>query len=197
MIEAGVGSGALTCYLLRAVGPTGRLISYERREDFAAIARTQRGELLRPDRIPAWELRVGDLVETLAADPPGGRPGRSSTCSRRGSASTRPPTVLVPGGVLCAYVATTTQLARTVETIRVHSGFTEPEATEIAGPRLARRRTGRTPPARHGRPHRLPDHRPAAGSRCHRHRSANVAQRPARMARITPDRAASPGRVLR
>ena len=38
--------------------------------------------------------------------------------------------VLVPGGVLCAYVATTTQLARTVETIRVHSGFTEPEATE-------------------------------------------------------------------
>ena len=37
---------------------------------------------------------------------------------------------LVPGGVLCAYVATTTQLARMVETIRVHTGFTEPEATE-------------------------------------------------------------------
>jgi tRNA (adenine57-N1/adenine58-N1)-methyltransferase len=32
--------------------------------------------------------------------------------------------------VLCAYVATTTQLARTVETLRVHGGFTEPEATE-------------------------------------------------------------------
>jgi tRNA (adenine57-N1/adenine58-N1)-methyltransferase len=37
---------------------------------------------------------------------------------------------LVPGGVLCAYVATTTQLARTVETLRVHGGFTEPEANE-------------------------------------------------------------------
>jgi tRNA (adenine57-N1/adenine58-N1)-methyltransferase catalytic subunit len=38
--------------------------------------------------------------------------------------------VLVPGGVFCAYVTTTTQLAQTVESLRVHSGFTEPEATE-------------------------------------------------------------------
>jgi tRNA (adenine57-N1/adenine58-N1)-methyltransferase catalytic subunit len=38
--------------------------------------------------------------------------------------------VLIPGGVFCAYVATTTQLAETVETLRVHGGFTEPEATE-------------------------------------------------------------------
>ena len=38
--------------------------------------------------------------------------------------------VLLPGGVLCAYVATTTQLGRMVETLRVHRGFTEPEATE-------------------------------------------------------------------
>ncbi len=38
--------------------------------------------------------------------------------------------LLVPGGVLCCYVATTTQLARTVETVRVHTGFTEPEASE-------------------------------------------------------------------
>ena len=38
--------------------------------------------------------------------------------------------MLIPGGVLAAYVATTTQLARTVETMRVHGGFTEPQATE-------------------------------------------------------------------
>ena len=38
--------------------------------------------------------------------------------------------VLIPGGVFCAYVTTTTQLAQTVETLRVHTGFTEPEATE-------------------------------------------------------------------
>ncbi len=35
VIEAGVGSGALTCSLLRAVGDPGSVSSYERREDFA------------------------------------------------------------------------------------------------------------------------------------------------------------------
>ncbi|AEK73740.1 tRNA (1-methyladenosine) methyltransferase [Thermococcus sp. 4557] len=38
VIEAGVGSGALTIFLANAVGPNGRVISYERREDFARIA---------------------------------------------------------------------------------------------------------------------------------------------------------------
>ena len=38
VIEAGAGSGALTCWLLRAVGETGTVTSYERRPDFAAIA---------------------------------------------------------------------------------------------------------------------------------------------------------------
>ena len=48
VVEAGAGSGALTCYLLRAVGEHGRVTSYERREDFAAVARAQRRGLLRP-----------------------------------------------------------------------------------------------------------------------------------------------------
>ncbi|WP_297068228.1 tRNA (adenine-N1)-methyltransferase [Thermococcus sp.] len=39
VIEAGVGSGALTIYLANAVGPSGRVVSYELREDFARIAR--------------------------------------------------------------------------------------------------------------------------------------------------------------
>jgi tRNA (adenine57-N1/adenine58-N1)-methyltransferase len=38
--------------------------------------------------------------------------------------------VLEPGGVLVTYVATTTQLSRTVETIREHGGFTEPASSE-------------------------------------------------------------------
>ena len=37
---------------------------------------------------------------------------------------------LVPGGVLCVYVATTTQLSRTVETLRAAGGWTEPKASE-------------------------------------------------------------------
>ena len=47
VVEAGVGSGALTCSLLRAVGPTGRVTSYERRADFADIAAGQRRALPR------------------------------------------------------------------------------------------------------------------------------------------------------
>ena len=38
VVEAGVGSGALTCSLLRAIGNQGALHSFERREDFAQVA---------------------------------------------------------------------------------------------------------------------------------------------------------------
>ena len=38
--------------------------------------------------------------------------------------------VLTPGGLVCAYVATTTQLGKTVETLRAHGGFTEPQPWE-------------------------------------------------------------------
>ena len=40
---------------------------------------------------------------------------------------------LRPGGIVCAYVATTTQLSRFVETVRVHGGFTEPAGLGVAG----------------------------------------------------------------
>jgi tRNA (adenine57-N1/adenine58-N1)-methyltransferase len=39
---------------------------------------------------------------------------------------------LVPGGIVCAYVATTTQLSRFVETLRADGGFTEPHAWETS-----------------------------------------------------------------
>ena len=126
VIEAGAGSGALTCNLLRAVGGTGRVISYERREDFAAIAR-RNVESFFAGPHPAWELRVGDLVETLGREPVDRvvldmlAPWECVDAIAE---------VLVPGGVICCYLATTTQLARTVETLRVHGGFTEPEASE-------------------------------------------------------------------
>jgi tRNA (adenine57-N1/adenine58-N1)-methyltransferase len=126
VVEAGAGSGALTCSLLRAVGPTGRVRSYERRDEFAAQARANVEHFF--GRAPAtWELTVGDLVESLD----------SEQVDRVVLDMLAPwecvdalAERLVPGGVLCAYVATTTQLARTVETLRVHGGFTEPEANE-------------------------------------------------------------------
>ena len=131
VVEAGAGSGALTCALLRTVGAAGRVISYERRADFAAIAR-RNVETFFGGPHPAWDLREGDLVASLAADPlPAGSVDRI-VLDMLAPWECVPAVaeVLAPGGVLCCYVATTTQLAETVETLRVHTGFTEPEATE-------------------------------------------------------------------
>jgi tRNA (adenine57-N1/adenine58-N1)-methyltransferase len=126
VVEAGAGSGALTTALLRAVGVQGELISFERREDFAEVARKNVTNFFGAAH-PAWRLEIGDLVESLdevdvdrivldmlapweCVDAAAG--------------------ALVPGGVFCAYVATTTQLSRVVETLRAHGEFTEPRAWE-------------------------------------------------------------------
>ena len=123
VVEAGAGSGALTCYLLRAVGEHGRLTSFERREDFAAVARRNvEGFFSGPH--PAWQLRADDLVAGLSDEP-----------VDRAVLDLLAPwdyidplaEVLVPGGVLAADVTTTTQLGRLVETLRAHGGFNEPE----------------------------------------------------------------------
>jgi tRNA (adenine57-N1/adenine58-N1)-methyltransferase catalytic subunit len=126
VLEAGAGSGALTCSLLRNIGPHGTLTSYERREDFAIFARRNVANFF--DGTPSnWELRVGDLVSSLT-DEPVDRVVLDMLAPWDCVAAVAD--VLVPGGVFCAYVTTTTQLAQTVETLRVHTGFTEPEATE-------------------------------------------------------------------
>jgi tRNA (adenine57-N1/adenine58-N1)-methyltransferase len=126
VLEAGAGSGALTCSLLRAIGPSGRLISYERREDFATIARRNVEDFFGAS--PAnWELRVADLLDSHLEEPHD-RVILDMLAPWECVAALAD--VLVPGGVFCSYVATTTQLAETVETLRVHGGFTEPEATE-------------------------------------------------------------------
>lgn len=126
VLEAGAGSGALTCVLLRAVGPTGHLLSYERRADFAAVAERNVQTFFGAEH-PAWELRVDDLATSTDREPVD-----RVVLDMLAPWECIDPVAerLVPGGVLCCYVATTTQLARTVETLRVHTGFTEPEAGE-------------------------------------------------------------------
>ncbi|HEX2362265.1 MAG TPA: tRNA (adenine-N1)-methyltransferase [Jiangellaceae bacterium] len=127
VVEAGVGSGALTMSLLRAVGSAGEVHSYERRADFAAVA-TGNVERFFGGPHPAWHLVVGDLAASLDKDAPADRVvlDMLSPWECVGAAAE----VLVAGGVLCCYVATTTQLARTVETVRAHGGFTEPTSWE-------------------------------------------------------------------
>ena len=82
VVEAGVGSGALSMSLLRAVGDAGYLHSVERREDFADIARGN-VETFFGGPHPAWRVTVGDLVEVLpGAEEPGTRRPRRARHAR-------------------------------------------------------------------------------------------------------------------
>jgi tRNA (adenine57-N1/adenine58-N1)-methyltransferase catalytic subunit len=128
VLEAGAGSGALSCWLLRAVGETGLLVSYERRADFADIARANVERFFGGPH-PAWQLRLDQLGAQDAID---GQPFDRVVLDMLapwdcvGTAAR----ALLSGGVLACYVATATQLSATVEAIRGHGGFDEPSAWE-------------------------------------------------------------------
>ena len=130
VLEAGVGSGALTMNLLSAIGESGHLLSIERREDFARIAASNVDAWFGRHH-PAWELRTGDFADVVAARVEPGSIDRVvldmlAPWENVEAASS----ALAPGGLFLAYVATVTQLSRTVEALR-HSGlFTEPESWE-------------------------------------------------------------------
>jgi tRNA (adenine57-N1/adenine58-N1)-methyltransferase len=125
VIEAGAGSGALSGWLLRAVGEEGLLISYERRPDFAQIAR-ENVERYFGGPHPAWRLTVSDLPAEL----PGDTDRIVLDMLAPWEHTTAAAAALVPGGLLCCYVATTTQLARTVTAMRDQGSFAEPSAWE-------------------------------------------------------------------
>jgi tRNA (adenine57-N1/adenine58-N1)-methyltransferase len=126
VVEAGAGSGALTCALLRAVGDAGLVASYERRADFAAVAAANVERFFGGPH-PAWRLTIGDLATELAEqDVDRVVLDLVAPWEVLESAGA----VLHPGGVLCCYLATTTQLSRTVEAMRQHGSFTEPTAFE-------------------------------------------------------------------
>ena len=126
VLEAGVGSGALTISLLRAVGERGYVHSVVRRADFAENARSNVDAYF-ASAPSNWKLDVGDLqdqnfesefdrviLDMLA-------PWECVDIAAR---------ALRPGGVFMSYVATTTQLSATAEAIKEDGRFTEPESSE-------------------------------------------------------------------
>jgi tRNA (adenine57-N1/adenine58-N1)-methyltransferase catalytic subunit len=125
VLEAGAGSGALTCSLLRAVGPEGTVTSYELRDDHAEHA-VRNVTTFFGEHPANWNLRIADV-----ADYDGPQVDRAvldmlapwEVLGAVGGA-------LVPGGVLIIYVATVTQLSRTVEALREQQCWTEPRSWE-------------------------------------------------------------------
>ena len=126
VLEAGAGSGALTCSLLRAVGADGEVVSFEIRDDHAehAIRNVETFFGGRPDN---WHLTVDDLANV-------DRNERFDRVILDMLAPWEPldvvRTVLKPGGVLTVYVATVTQLSRVMEALREQECWTEPRAWE-------------------------------------------------------------------
>jgi tRNA (adenine57-N1/adenine58-N1)-methyltransferase catalytic subunit len=127
VLEAGAGSGALTCSLLRAVGPHGQVISYEVRADHAEHAR-RNVETFSGGAPENWQLLLSDVTDAELEDGSVDRvvldmlaPWEVLDTVAR---------VLVAGGVLIVYVATVTQLSKTVEALRDQQCWTEPRSWE-------------------------------------------------------------------
>ena len=125
VVEVGTGPGALTIALLRAVGPAGRLVSYEVRDDFAALARDNVARYHGP--APNWTLRVADAfdgiedrdVDRLVIDL--AEPWRLLEAAA---------VALRPGGVVTAFVPTVLQVKQLVDGLRAHGGFGAVETLE-------------------------------------------------------------------
>jgi tRNA (adenine57-N1/adenine58-N1)-methyltransferase len=127
VLEAGTGSGGLTMALARAVGPTGRVVSYERRADHAAVA----ARLIAgfsgtvPDQV---DLRVGEVEEAfddvspdrVVLDLPEPWHLARLAASR-----------LRPGGVFLCYLPTVPQVQTVVDELRASGGFFAVETFEV------------------------------------------------------------------
>lgn len=130
VVEAGVGSGALSLWLLRAIGPAGRLLSFERRADFAEVARANVQTFV-GEEPPTWQVVVGDLSEELpAATEPASVDRVVLDMLAPWECIGVVAEALRPGGVVICYVATATQLSRVAEFLRGTGLFTEPESSE-------------------------------------------------------------------
>lgn len=118
VIEGGVGSGALTLVLLKAVGPSGRVYSYENRQDYADIARRN---IALTENEATWELKIGDVctaklergVDAAVLDIPNPWDAMENLF-----ASVR------IGGHVCCYVPNVNQLEAAVKKMR-DVGFAE------------------------------------------------------------------------
>jgi tRNA (adenine57-N1/adenine58-N1)-methyltransferase len=125
VLEAGVGAGALSIALLRAVGRDGQLISYELREDFAELARKNVARYFGP--APNWSVKIGDVaaaiseteIDRIILDLP--EPWHVIGAAWK---------ALRPGGILLCYLPTVLQVKGLVDALRADRRFACMETSE-------------------------------------------------------------------
>lgn len=127
VLEAGTGSGALTMALVRAVGPTGRVVSVERREDHALHARQALDAYF--GGIPSTlDLRVGEVADQLGDV----RPDRLVLDLPEPFGVVEAAAADLPGGaVWVSYVPTVPQVQQTMDALRRTGVFGELATFEV------------------------------------------------------------------
>lgn len=125
VVESGVGAGALTVALLRALGSTGRLVSYELREDFARMAQDNVARYYGPAE--NWTLKLGDVAQILEETEIDriilDLPEPWQVTEKAWGA-------LNAGGILLSYLPTVIQVKTLVDSLRAHGGFAAVETFE-------------------------------------------------------------------
>jgi tRNA (adenine57-N1/adenine58-N1)-methyltransferase catalytic subunit len=118
VVEAGVGAGALSLALLRAIGSDGQLFSYEIRQDFAELARRNVAKYL--GAVTNWTVHIGDItaelketdIDRMILDLP--EPWQVIGAAWK---------ALRPGGILLSYVPTVLQVKSLVDALREDRRF--------------------------------------------------------------------------
>ena len=126
VVEAGLGSGALTATLLRAVGETGRVITYETRQD--VVERAMKNIRAVVPNLSNQTLKLGDIyegvqeedVDRIVLDVP--EPWHVVPWAAQ---------ALTMGGILLSFLPTVLQVHRLVQALTSDTRFQLVETVEV------------------------------------------------------------------
>ncbi|MGQ0680281.1 MAG: tRNA (adenine-N1)-methyltransferase [Actinomycetota bacterium] len=125
VLEAGIGSGALTIALLRAVGPSGRVSACELREDFAHRASANIKQFL--GKVDNLKIRMGSIyepIDPIAVD------RAVLDLSEPWRALPQIVQALRPGGLLVCFLPTILQVSTLTEALRQQPRWTSIQTQE-------------------------------------------------------------------